>query len=390
MVRKNHIIKMLLGILMLFWINLLARDVFAQINFIEERSLLSSKIYMQSIKDFNISLYPEEIRLHQGQASSVKVNIFILGDLKVELSVENCPFDIVCQLNQTEFYGSGLAILKIITTSNTPPGTYNITIKGKDNRSIIKTKNLRLRVIKVSDPIIPPPIIDPEPILLPPVFDFNISVFPNFVSLIRGSSKTVNIAVNITGDVTVHLDIEGCPANSICQLNQTEFNKSGVAKLTIFSNDSAGTYEIHIVGKAKNVIKTKNLTLKVNDYELGYPDSIVTVPGVSFVIQVYGIKHGDIEKVELNIECNYGISCIILGWFDNPLPSLDKVWYIGIRVPANISKGIYPIKLKLLLDYVEREYIMYLDVRLPEELYRLEYIPYTRIRKLVNYNRLKI
>ncbi|MEM5880214.1 MAG: hypothetical protein QXQ16_02915, partial [Candidatus Aenigmatarchaeota archaeon] len=226
-------------------------------------------------------------------------------------------------------------------------------VRAIDNRSITKRATLTLNVIEIPVPPTPPPI---EP-------DFNISIYPSYISIVRGDLKTVIVNVSITGPLTVNLSIENCPPSSVCQLNQTTFTRSGTALLTIQSNSSAGVYKVYLVGKAYNIEKRSELIIEVADFKITFPDIIDIKPGEEKIIWIIIKKYGYIEKIKLYFECPSTISCKFSDFYST---ENETVYYLFVKLPKNISDGKYMIKFKLIVNDIERQYYLILNVYKPD------------------------
>jgi hypothetical protein len=199
--------------------------------------------------DFAISASPASLTLKPGQSGNTTVTITPLNGFadSVALSITGCPGNATCTFNPSSVSGgSGNSILSVVTTASTAPGTYILTITGKDgSNGPTHSTSVTVNV---------------------PAADFTISLSAASLTVKRGSSGnlTVNL-VTVGSSSSVALSISGLPSRTSASFTPNPVTTSGSSTLKITANRpaSGGTYNLTVTGTNGSYSHSTPLSLKI-------------------------------------------------------------------------------------------------------------------------------
>ncbi len=96
-----------------------------------------------SSTDFSLSVSPASQTIAQGSSTSYTVTVTALNGFNgdVGLDVNGLPDGATASLSPTSVTGSGSSVLNVTTSSDTPTGSYSLTIVGSANGSNVSTRS---------------------------------------------------------------------------------------------------------------------------------------------------------------------------------------------------------------------------------------------------------
>ena len=141
--------------------------------------------------------------------------------------------------------------MTITVASNTPAGTYPITVTGNGG-GVQKSTTVMLTVTA-------------------PMLDFTISASPSTETVRRGSRATYTVTLTpVNGfNGTVNLSLTGCPGNSTCSFTPVSLTPPGNSTLTVAttSRTHQGTYTLTITGTSGTLRHSTNVSLTVTNHQ---------------------------------------------------------------------------------------------------------------------------
>jgi len=215
---------------------------------------------------FTVSAAPSSQTVSPGAGTSYSVSTSALNGFtgSIGLSVSGLPANATGTFSPTPVnVGSG-STLTITTASNTPPGSYLLTITGTSG-SLTSTTNVTLNVTGPAS--------------------FTLSATPSSQTVNPGGGTSYSVsttAVNgFTG--TINLSVSGLPANATGTFNPTSVSVGGSATLTITTTSSTptGSSTLTIKGTGSSLTNTTTATLIVMSSSGGSGNAI----GIDFVGQ---------------------------------------------------------------------------------------------------------
>jgi RHS repeat-associated protein len=190
-------------------------------------------IEILTIPDFQIEVDPTSRSIVQGQQTTFSVELTsLLGfNSPVNLSVAGLPADASPSWSVNPVTPSGNTVLTINTTSNTPVGTYPLTISGSGGG-----QNHSVEASLIVQPV--------------PVPDFEISVNPTSQTVPQGQSVIYTVSLTALNgfDDPVTLSISGLPAGVTASWSENPITPTADSDLTISAATTAatGTYPLTI------------------------------------------------------------------------------------------------------------------------------------------------
>jgi uncharacterized membrane protein len=177
----------------------------------------------------------------------------------VTLSVSGLPAHATASFNPSSISTPNdtpaTATLTVNTATNTPPGTYTLTLTAVDSSfGVTRTTNVTLIVTGT----------------------FSITTSAGTTTITAGSNGTNTVTVTATGGFsdTVNLSVSGLPTGATGTFNPTSVNGSGNSTLTISTTAATvgGTYTVTITGTSNgasgNQVKTKTFSLVIRSFTL--------------------------------------------------------------------------------------------------------------------------
>ena len=199
-----------------------------------------------------ISLSTGSLTVKRGSTGTATVSVAPQGSFQsaVSLSVTGMPAGVTVKLTPSSFSapGTGSSTLQITASTQAAVGNFTLQVKGTGG-GITKSAPLALSVT------IPP--------------SFSLTANPASVSIVQGSSGTVNLSVNLAGGFNspVTLTAAGAPAGLTVNLSRTSFAApgSGTAALTFSPTPqvAAGTYPVTVTAAGGDLTASVRVSITV-------------------------------------------------------------------------------------------------------------------------------
>ena len=218
-------------------------------------------------QDFSISASPGSQTVTAGQGTTYSVTIGAINGFTgmVNLSVSGLPTGATGNFTPTSVTGSGTSSLAIATASNTPAGTYTLTITGPSG-SLTHSTTVSLIVNGAPTP------------------DFSISASPSSQTVAAGQNTTYSVTVTASNGFsgTVTLSASGLPTGATGSFTPPSITGSGTSTLTVSTASStpAGTSTLTITGMSGSRTHSMTVSLIVNaapDFSISASPSSQTV-----------------------------------------------------------------------------------------------------------------
>jgi hypothetical protein len=220
--------------------------------------------------DFSIGANPVSATVNAGTAAASRISVTAINGYSgtVNLSVSSgCPTNAICSVSPTTATLSTTSTLTVATASNTPAGTYSVTVNGVDSVNSALTHSTTFAVtVRVPD--------------------FTIAASPISATINAGQSAQSSISVTAVNGYsgTVNLSASGCPTNANCSFNPTTASPSAGSALTVStaSNTPSGTYTVTVNGvdslnSALTHTTTFAVTVRVPDFSLTATPASATI-----------------------------------------------------------------------------------------------------------------
>lgn len=161
----------------------------------------------QATGDFNLSASPISQMIQVGQSTNYQVNISPTGSFSqavaLNATLDQTNTNISFSFSNISIPVSGMAILTASTTSDTPPGTYNITITGNAG-TLVHSQSVTLVVNDVTNPTPTTPMIA-NASFTKPVLTINGSNFSMTGAQVSVNSQDVTAFINAQNDTQITL-----------------------------------------------------------------------------------------------------------------------------------------------------------------------------------------
>ncbi len=209
-----------------------------------------------SVADFAISASPSSLTIAQGNHGTSTITTTVSGGFNhsISLSASGLPSGTTVNFNPNTISapGAGHSTLTINVGSNTPTGTYPITVTGNGG-TIQHTTMIMLTVAS------------------PP--NFTISASPSSLSILQGHQGMSTITTTgLSGfNSSIGLSISGLPGGASASFNPSTIpapgNGTSTLTITAASNTPAGTYTLTVKGTGGTINKTTTISLTVAAYD---------------------------------------------------------------------------------------------------------------------------
>ena len=202
--------------------------------------------------NFTISASPASLSIAQGNQGSSTITTTISGGYNsaISLSASGVPTGTTVRFNPNPIPapGSGSSTMTITVGSNTPLGTYPITVTGNGG-GIQQNTTVTLTVVA------------------PP--NFAISASPPSLSIAQGNQGTSTITTTVSGgfNSAISLSASGVPTGTTVSFNPNPIPVPGAGNstmtITVGSNTPTGTYPITVTGNGGGIQQNTTVTLTV-------------------------------------------------------------------------------------------------------------------------------
>jgi len=195
-----------------------------------------------TVSDFSLSATPSSRSVTPGTNAGYTATITGANQFtgSVAMSVSGLPTGATASFAPDTLTGGGSTTLTVATSSSTPAGNYQLTIRGTSG-TLTRTTTVTLVVSG----------------------DFSLSISPTSRTFGPGTRTTYTVmsASGLSG--TIALAISGLPKFASASFNPSTISGSGTSTLTINTNKNVvrGTYTLTISGTFGGVVRTTNLTL---------------------------------------------------------------------------------------------------------------------------------
>jgi hypothetical protein len=239
------------------------------------------------VPDFSLAASPASATINVGQSAPSTISVTAVNGYSgtVNLSVSSgCPANATCSFNPATATPSASSTLTVATASNTPAGTYTVTVNGVDsiNSSLSHTTTFAVTVR---------------------VPNFSLTASPASATINVGQSTPSTISVTAVNGYagTVNLSVSsGCPTNATCSFNPATATPSASSTLTVATTAStpAGTYTVTVNGAdSVNASLTHTTTFAVT---VRVPDFSLTASPASATINVGQSAPSTISVIPVN------------------------------------------------------------------------------------------
>jgi len=209
---------------------------------------------------FTISASPSSIGIAQGNQGTSTITTTISGGFNsaISLSASGMPSDTTISFNPQTIPapGAGNSTMTITVGSDTPPGTYPITVTGNGG-GIQQHTTVMLTVTSLPT--------------------FTISASPSSLSIAEGNQGTSTITSTISGgfDSAVSLSASGMPSGVTVGFNPNPIPAPGSGNstmtITVASGTATGTYPLTVTGSGGGIQQNATVTLTVTSGGSGQP-----------------------------------------------------------------------------------------------------------------------
>jgi hypothetical protein len=213
---------------------------------------------------FVVSATPSSQTVSAGGGASYSVSTSALNGFtgSIGLSLSGLPANATASLNPTSVSAGSSSTLTITTASNTPAGSFGLTITGTSG-SIASTTSVTLNVTG------------------PP--SFVLSATPTSQAVNPGGGTSYSVSTSAVNGFTsaISLSVSGLPANATGTFNPTSVSVGSSSTLTITtaSTTPTGTSTLTIKGTSSSVTNATTATLNVTSASGGSGNAI----GIDFV-----------------------------------------------------------------------------------------------------------
>ena len=195
-----------------------------------------------TVSDFSLSATPSSRSVTPGTNAGYTATITGANQFtgSVAMSVSGLPTGATASFAPDTLTGGGSTTLTVATSSSTPAGNYQLTIRGTSG-TLTRTTTVTLVVSG----------------------DFSLSISPTSRTFGPGTRTTYTVAAAPGFSGTIALAVSGLPKFASASFNPSTISGGGTSTLTINTNKNVapGTYTLTISGTFGGVVRTTNLTL---------------------------------------------------------------------------------------------------------------------------------
>ncbi|HET9698830.1 MAG TPA: discoidin domain-containing protein, partial [Terriglobales bacterium] len=245
-----------------------------------------SAAYIVSVP-FSLSASSNTVVLPQGGATTVNVTSTVNAPFSsaVSLDISGVPLNVMTGFSPSGFPapGSGKSVLSILVAPNATPGVYPLTITGTGGGL---TQNVPLTLTINSSG------------------NFNLSVSPTGLNVMKGSFNTATVASNTVGSFAsdVSLSISGLPPSLTANFVPSTIPNpgSGLSTLTLTADNTAtvgAIYMLTITGSGSGLTRTTPLQVTITGAQPPPPP-----PGITPIpVSGYKLVSADSQEMQCGI-----------------------------------------------------------------------------------------
>ncbi len=301
---------------------------------------------------FSVSAWPSLQSIAPGQNTNYSVSVSKVGGFSnfVYLTVSGLPAGADGYISAAV---GGNPILNVLTTSQTPYGTYPLTITGAANlgggNSLTHTQTVVLEIAPAS---------------------FTLNGVPGSQSIDQGDTTTYTVSVEpLRGyDGYVRLSFDGLPDGATAWFNHNPIYTYATLTVTAGPSTPPGNYNIQVTGTEGGLNRSTSLGLTVRE-PLGFnlstsPSSQTLNPGGHATYTVWLSRTGGFSKL-----VNLAVSGLPLGaTYSLDLSSLsilDVKATLTVNTASGTPVGSYPITITGISDTLTRSTTPTLVIKAP-------------------------
>jgi uncharacterized membrane protein len=223
------------------------------------------------VTDFGFVASPGTQTVLAGNATNFTATISAINgfDDEVDFSVTGLPPNATGGFTPSSVTGAGSSTFTVATATNTPSGTYLLTLIGTDG-TLVHTTNVTLKVA-----------------------GFALASSPTSRTVTSGGSANFTATVTVTNGFsgTVALSLSGLPAGVAGSFSPPSITGSGSSTLSLTTSNitAAGVYPLTVTATSGSIVYTAIATLKVQDFSIAAAppaQSVTAGVGTSFNIAV--------------------------------------------------------------------------------------------------------
>ena len=197
-----------------------------------------------TVSDFSISATPSSRTVTPGASAGYTATIAGINQFSgtVAMTISGLPTAATASFTPDQVLTGGSTTLTVSTSSSTPAGTYQLTIRGTSG-PVMRTATVTLVVSG----------------------NFSLSATPSSRTIAPAGRTTYTITASPGSSGAIALAISGLPKFATASFNPSTISGSGTSTLTINTNKNVarGTYTLTITGTAGTTVKTTIVTLVI-------------------------------------------------------------------------------------------------------------------------------
>jgi len=197
-----------------------------------------------TVLDFSISATPSSRTVTPGASAGYTATIAGINQFSgtVAMTISGLPTAATASFTPDQVLTGGSTTLTVSTSSSTPAGTYQLTIRGTSG-PLMRTATVTLVVSG----------------------NFSLSATPSSRTIAPAGRTTYTITASPGSSGAIALAISGLPKFATASFNPSTISGSGTSTLTINTNKNVarGMYTLTITGTAGTTVKTTIVTLVI-------------------------------------------------------------------------------------------------------------------------------
>ena len=302
--------------------------------------------------DFSINVTPPQRSINAGESTEYNVVVHSINEFQdlVTLSMEGLPDGAQASFDDNPVTPTKETKLRITTLSDTPTGTYTLTIKGEGGGKV-HTTTVILEIKGAPD--------------------FTINASPPLRSIYKGEATFYTVVVHsIEGfNESVNLSVEGLPSGASASFDPNPVIPTAESKLNIqtTSDTPSGNYELTIKGSGGEKTHSTTVTLEIKPFISGFLEKTFSLsqayPGqqIEMTLLLKNNSGNDFHDITLRDELpayllyldddaspKANLSGSKISWFFRRLKQGSK---IKIKVKLKIAENCPPLEIRNLADF---------------------------------------
>lgn len=197
-----------------------------------------------TVSNFSLSATPSSRTVAPGASAAYTATVAGINQFtgSVAMTVDGLPAGASASFSPDTIVGSGSTAVTVSTSSSTPAGTYQLTIRGTSG-PLVRTTTVTLVVSG----------------------DFSLSVTPSSRSIARAARTSYTVAAAPGFSGTIALSISGLPKFANGSFSPSTISGSGTSSLSINTNKNVarGTYTLTVSGTSAGLVRTATITLVI-------------------------------------------------------------------------------------------------------------------------------